>query len=193
MARAREKPTAPAKPPSRAVAGERSHGAHAEPAPAPKRAPARAPRKHAGHGDGERAPVRAARSTERSAVAEPAQAPRPGAARRRLRTRKSPLAISVGVLDVSREGPERARVAGGREHEGAGRVMELHWGDDTPSSRRPDGLVQRWIKRGDALLRHLAEHGAARHEYRADLKEGRFVWVDPDGRVSARGARAGAL
>jgi hypothetical protein len=45
--------------------------------------------------------------------------------------------------------------------------------------------VQRWVKRGDALLRHLAEHGAARHEYRADLKDGRFVWVDPQGRVSA--------
>src|SRR6185437_11328010 len=38
----------------------------------------------------------------------------------------------------------------------------------------------------------LAEHGAARHEYRADLKEGRFVWVDPEGRVSAE-ARAQAL
>ena len=63
--------------------------------------------------------------------------------------------------------------------------MELHWGDDVPSSRRSQGLVERWVKRGDALLRHLAEHGAARHEYRADLKEGRFVWVDPDGRVSA--------
>jgi hypothetical protein len=64
-------------------------------------------------------------------------------------------------------------------------AMELHWGDDVPSSRRNGGVVQRWVKKGDALLRHLAEHGAARHEYRADLKEGRFVWVDPEGRVSA--------
>lgn len=67
-----------------------------------------------------------------------------------------------------------------------GRVMELHWGDSEPPSRgRGEGLVQRWVKRGDALLRHLAEHGAARHEYRADLKEGRFVWLDDGGRVSA--------
>jgi hypothetical protein len=70
--------------------------------------------------------------------------------------------------------------------------MELHWGDETPSSRRTHGVVQRWVKRGDALLRHLAEHGAARHEYRADLKDGRFVWVDPEGRVSAE-ARAQVL
>ncbi len=71
------------------------------------------------------------------------------------------------------------------EAESSGRVMELHWGDEIPSSRRTEGVVQRWVKRGDALLRHLAEHGAARHEYRADLKDGRFLWVDPDGRVSA--------
>jgi len=67
-----------------------------------------------------------------------------------------------------------------------GALMELHWGDSPPPpSSRAEGLVQRWVKRGDALLRHLAEHGAARHEYRADLKEGRFVWVSPEGRVSA--------
>ncbi|MFO0756496.1 MAG: hypothetical protein U0359_08405 [Byssovorax sp.] len=65
-----------------------------------------------------------------------------------------------------------------------GRVMELHWGDE-PAPPRAERLVERWVKRGDALLRHLAEHGAARHEYRADLKEGRFVWVAPDGQVSA--------
>src|SRR6185437_11472629 len=173
MARAREKLTAPAKPPSRAVAGERPRGARAEAAPAPKRAPAR-PRNHAARGEVEHAPVQAARSTQRSALADPAQAPAHGgpAARRRLRTRKSPMAISIGVLDASGGGPERARDLDARERADPGRVMELHWGDDTPSSRRPDGLAQRWIKRGDALLRHLAEHGAARHEYRADLKEG---------------------
>jgi hypothetical protein len=68
----------------------------------------------------------------------------------------------------------------------SGRIMELHWGDSPPPpSSRAFGLVQRWMKRGDALLRHLAEHGAARHEYRADLREGRFVWISPEGRVSA--------
>jgi hypothetical protein len=63
------------------------------------------------------------------------------------------------------------------------RTMELSWED--PSKPHEDGLIERWVKRGDALLRTLAEHGAGRHEYRADLKEGRFVWVDPDGLVSA--------
>jgi hypothetical protein len=67
-----------------------------------------------------------------------------------------------------------------------GSLMELHWGDDEPAqSVRSEGLVKRWVKRGDALLRHLAEHGAAKHEYRADLEEGRFVWLDPTGKVSA--------
>lgn len=66
-----------------------------------------------------------------------------------------------------------------------GSLMELHWGDEPAQSVRPDGLVKRWVKRGDALLRHLAEHGAAKHEYRADLEEGRFVWLDPSGKVSA--------
>jgi hypothetical protein len=66
--------------------------------------------------------------------------------------------------------------------------MELNWGDDAPSSRRTESLVQRWVKRGDALLRRLAEHGAAKHEYRADLRDGRFVWIDPTGRVSAEAA-----
>src|SRR5262245_28370702 len=40
-------------------------------------------------------------------------------------------------------------------------LMELHWGDSPPPPARAEGLVQRWVKRGDALLRHLAEHGAA--------------------------------
>jgi hypothetical protein len=97
-----------------------------------------------------------------------------------------PDAAAIAGSGSTSEGT-RARL----ELEGANRVMELHWGDDAPSSRR-SGLVQRWVKRGDALLRRLAEHGAARHEYRADLKDGRFVWIDPEGRVSAE-ARAQVL
>jgi hypothetical protein len=58
-------------------------------------------------------------------------------------------------------------------------------GSRSGSRPHPNSLVERWVKRGDALLQTLAEHGAGRHEYRADLKEGRFVWVDPDGLVSA--------
>lgn len=46
------------------------------------------------------------------------------------------------------------------------------------------GLVNRWMRKGQALGRLLAEHGAERHEYRADLKEGRFVWIAPEGYVS---------
>jgi hypothetical protein len=89
----------------------------------------------------------------------------------------------VGQID--RSGELRPFVGEDPEPEPSGHVMELHWGDDVPSSRRSEGVVQRWVKRGDALLRHLAEHGAARHEYRADLQAGRFVWVDQEGRVSA--------
>jgi hypothetical protein len=55
-----------------------------------------------------------------------------------------------------------------------------------------DGLVERWVRRGQALLQKLAQHGAADHEYRADLKDGRFVWIGPDGNVSAE-ARAAVL
>jgi hypothetical protein len=43
----------------------------------------------------------------------------------------------------------------------------------------------RWAERGDALLALLAEHGAGDHEVRADLRDGRFVWLDRTGRVSA--------
>ncbi len=65
--------------------------------------------------------------------------------------------------------------------------MELHWDDDAapPPTARRERLVDRWVKRGDALLRQLAEHGVSRHEYRADLREGRFVWLSPEGWVSA--------
>jgi hypothetical protein len=65
----------------------------------------------------------------------------------------------------------------------AARVMELHWGDE-PARALAEDMETRWQKRGDTLLRHLAEHGAARHEVRADLKGGRFLWIDPEGRAS---------
>ncbi|HVK69516.1 MAG TPA: hypothetical protein VM694_33895 [Polyangium sp.] len=53
-------------------------------------------------------------------------------------------------------------------------------------------LVTKWAQRGAALLQELEAHGAEDHEYRVDLKDGRFVWLDPRGRVSAE-ARARAL
>lgn len=60
----------------------------------------------------------------------------------------------------------------------------LDW-DDLPRSSPAGNIVQRWVSRGEDLLKTLAAHGAGGHEVRADLKEGRFVWVGPDGRVSA--------
>ncbi|WP_437506525.1 DUF6882 domain-containing protein [Sorangium sp. So ce1099] len=71
------------------------------------------------------------------------------------------------------------------------RPPELDW-DDTPSGSAEEALAQRWAARGEALFEQLAAHGASAHEYRADLKEGRFVWLAPGGRVSAE-ARARLL
>jgi hypothetical protein len=179
MARAHGKPTAPAK---RQQAG----------------APAAAPGKPARRAGGEPTPSRVPRSTQRSALAEhPAEAPEAAPRRRarrapeaavtphrprRVLAGESPLAVSVAVGPAGELHPS---VRADRSPEAEARVMELNWGEDTPSSRRSEGLVQRWVKRGDALLRHLAEHGAARHEYRADLRDRRFVWVDAEGCVSA--------
>jgi hypothetical protein len=55
-----------------------------------------------------------------------------------------------------------------------------------------DEIVLKWAHRGARLLRMLSAHGAREHEFRVDLREGRFVWISPDGRVSAE-ARAQAL
>ncbi|WP_437570457.1 DUF6882 domain-containing protein [Sorangium sp. So ce542] len=71
------------------------------------------------------------------------------------------------------------------------RPPELDW-DDTPSDSAEEALAQRWAARGEALFQQLAEHGASQHEHRADLKDGRFVWIAPGGRVSAE-ARARLL
>ncbi|WP_437589854.1 hypothetical protein [Sorangium sp. So ce1000] len=64
------------------------------------------------------------------------------------------------------------------------RPPELDW-DDTPSGSAEEVLAQRWAARGEELFQQLEAHGAALHEYRADLKDGRFVWIAPSGRVSA--------
>jgi hypothetical protein len=87
----------------------------------------------------------------------------------------------------------RAVPSAGNQANTQARLMELHWGDSPPPpSSMAQSMVQRWVRRGDALLRHLAEHGVARHEYRADLNQRRFVWISPEGRVSAE-AQAQAL
>lgn len=80
----------------------------------------------------------------------------------------------------------RAAPSDGHQADTQARLMELHWGDSPPPpSSMATSMVQRWVRRGDALLRHLAEHGVARHEYRVDLNQQRFVWISPEGRVSA--------
>lgn len=55
-----------------------------------------------------------------------------------------------------------------------------------------EALLVKWARRGARLLRSLAAHGARDHEYRVDLREGRFVWIGPEGRVSVE-ARAQVL
>jgi hypothetical protein len=176
MARARGKATSPAK----RRTGERrptvTLGPQAAPTPEPARAKKRAADK--GRKQEQAAPTRAhPRSTKRSTFEEPTRRPRRPRAATKVLTEAIPIAA---ISPKAEEAPPSAH-----SDPGAGRVMELHWGDDAPSSRRTEGLAQRWVKRGDVLLRRLAEHGAAKHEYRANLKEGLFFWVDPEGRVSA--------
>jgi len=69
---------------------------------------------------------------------------------------------------------------------------EIRPGRTEPPPAADEPLVAKWAERGARLLMELAAHGAGDHEYRVDLKDGRFVWLDPRGRVSAE-ARARAL
>jgi hypothetical protein len=108
--------------------------------------------------------------------------PEPTPSRRRP-AKPAPIPPAEASLDAV--SALHASTRGDHEPDAPGRVMELSWGDDAAVEPPVEGLVQRWVKRGDALLRRLAEHGAARHEYRAELSQGRFVWVDPAGLVSA--------
>lgn len=71
------------------------------------------------------------------------------------------------------------------------RPPELDW-DDMPGNHLRDVLAIRWTARGEELFQQLAAHDASAHEYRADLEDGRFVWLAPSGRVSAE-ARAQVL
>jgi hypothetical protein len=112
------------------------------------------------------------RANPRAASSPGARArPEPKAAHAAL----SPLARSIAMMEPAEATDHDPHVAA--------RVMELHWGDE-PERALAEDMETRWQKRGDTLLRHLAEHGAARHEVRADLKGGRFLWVDPDGRAT---------
>lgn len=55
-----------------------------------------------------------------------------------------------------------------------------------------DELFRRWTERGEDLRRKLIIMGADRCEYRADLREGRFVWLGPSANVLVE-ARAQVL
>ena len=71
--------------------------------------------------------------------------------------------------------------------------MELDWECDPGASNRPaETSYDRWVTRGDSLLRQLTQHGAHEHEVRADLSLRRFSWIDAKGVVSAE-ARAELL
>ncbi|WP_437306649.1 DUF6882 domain-containing protein [Sorangium sp. So ce388] len=176
-----------------AAPGKRAARAVTEPPAAPgKRAAAErpaAPGKRAARAVTERpaapgkraAAERPARPGKRAATDRPA-APRVRAARARAdeQARVAP--------------PKRRRRRAKAESEAElapPRPPELDW-DDTPSGSAEEALARRWAARGEALFEQLAAHGASAHEYRADLKDGRFVWIAPGGRVSAE-ARARLL
>lgn len=90
--------------------------------------------------------------------------------------------------------------AGSRGRRRSSTPMDLDFGATEAEGAAPfgagafgaDDLVRRWTLRGDELRGRLEEHGVADFEYRADLKDQRFVWLDPDGRVVAE-ARAQLL
>jgi len=68
-------------------------------------------------------------------------------------------------------------------------LSNLDWDDERPSSPEsiPElapGLVSRWVERGQELLLKLQAMEAADYEYRADLRDGRFVWLSPEGHVA---------
>jgi hypothetical protein len=55
----------------------------------------------------------------------------------------------------------------------------------TPAAEPLDETVRAWVRRGQELLALLEANGCASHEVRVDFAEGRFMWLAPDGHVSA--------
>ncbi|WP_437577276.1 DUF6882 domain-containing protein [Sorangium sp. So ce887] len=163
--------------------------ARVEAAPAERRA---APKKRAAT---ERPAPRKGAAKERAAAPrkgaakERTAAPRKGAARARAdeQPRAAPPKRRPRTAKV--KSTAKAKSKAGDAELSPPRPPELDW-DDTPSGSAEEALAQRWAARGEELFQQLADHGASQHEYRADLKEGRFVWIAPGGRVSAEaGAR----
>lgn len=115
-------------------------------------------------------------------------APRKAAARKATRARPAPAPPALRRESASRP-PLHATspASAARRQARRSTAAELEWddGERVPPFAIADDLVQKWVRRGEELLAQLRQHGAAKHEYRADLKDGRFVWIAPDGRVSA--------
>jgi hypothetical protein len=163
----------------------------------PSRPVARAPR---ARGEATRAERRAAKPKAKMAkAARDAAAPR---APKRGASTPAKKAANAGARAAPKHAPSLAEIATARRDAHGATPLEtaprplrpslapsLDWDDGVRLADATDELVDRWVKRGDELLELLALHGAADHEYRADLKQGRFVWIAPDGRVSAE-ARA---
>ncbi|WP_437278736.1 DUF6882 domain-containing protein [Sorangium sp. So ce375] len=131
---------------------------------------------------------RPAAPRKRAAAERPA-APRKRAAERPAAPRLRPPTARAG--EQAHAAPPKRRARGAKAKRDADdaefsppRPPELDW-DDTPSGSAEEALAQRWAARGEELFQQLEGHGAGPHEYRADLKEGRFVWIAPSGRVSA--------
>ncbi|XXX76894.1 DUF6882 domain-containing protein [Sorangium sp. So ce134] len=148
-----------------------------------------APRKSAAERAATRKGAAAERAATRKSAAERA-APRKSAAAERP---AAPRVRSARARadEQARAAPPKRRARSAKAKSEADdaelsppRPPELDW-DDTPSDSAEEALAQRWAARGEELFQRLAEHGASQHEYRADLKEGRFVWIAPGGRVSA--------
>lgn len=93
-------------------------------------------------------------------------------------------AVAVHAPVPERSPPPRPLISAAAAPPPPPQEPDLDW-DDLPRDAACDALAQRWAARGQELFQRLADHGAAQHEVRVDLKEGVFVWVDGAGRVSA--------
>ncbi|AGP42176.1 DUF6882 domain-containing protein [Sorangium cellulosum] len=138
----------------------------------------------------ERPAARKGAATERPAARKGAAAERPAAPRLRPARARADEHARAAPPKRRPRSEEPASEADDAELSPP-RPPELDW-DDTPSDSAEEALAQRWAARGEELFQQLAEHGASQHEHRADLKDGRFVWIAPGGRVSAE-ARARLL
>ncbi|WP_437813042.1 DUF6882 domain-containing protein [Sorangium sp. So ce1078] len=137
---------------------------------------------------------RPAASKKGGATERPAAPKKGGATERPAAPRLRPARSRADEQTHAAPSKRRRRSAKAKSEDAAlspPRPPELDW-DDTPSGSAEEALAQRWAARGEELFQQLADHGASQHEYRADLKEGRFVWLAPGGRVSAE-ARARLL